>query len=544
MAAELNLWVSGGFATWTHDRVRIDRGALDALVAGARCGWPYATAREVGGLEPHLDDLLLWVHLGDGVLDVATLAAVSGLPRWELELLLTELETAGLVQVRADGGLDATAAPRLSGRLHEGQRRLRRATIAGALPSGHPARLRQLLLSGEVAAAVPEAIEAAGGLSRAGRDQDATALLHGAWEAVRGRVSLEMEASLLREQLAIALDAAAEAVELALKDLAAAGLPALDPLARLGALTLALEAGEPVDLSALDGLGEEGEPRFVRALHALRVRQALASDDPIEALLVPPGLPAGVSESRVWAWRAEARLRGGATDEAFLFAEQALASAHDPRERRSRLASVAFAALMEDQVDYAARLGDELLASASAVRDARGEAAAWTIRRAVAYRRAEEMHPDEELIEVSAAVGPAMRHGWLLTAEAAGAWRAGLIGRARELAAAAVRVGRPGPRADPRPMALWLVCGGGGPGDLAPAIRAALTCPRPRPALEAASLLRWITGPNPELDEAIRRLGERLIPGAPSGRWGLLVVPDEVSLGSPPAAPRPVSRAG
>ncbi len=544
VAAELNLWVSGGFATWKHDRVRIDRAALDALVAGARCGWPYAAAREAGSLEPHLDDLLLWVHLGDGVLDVTTLAAVSGLPRWELELLLTELEAAGLVQVRADGGLDATAVPRLSGRFDEGQRRLRRATIAGALPSGHPARLRQLLLAGDVAAAVPEALVAAAARVREGRDREAAALLHGAWGAVRGQVPPELEAALLREQLFAALDASADAIELALKDVAAAGLPELDRLSRLGTLTLALEAGVPVDRSVLDTRDQDGDPRLVRAFHALRVRRALASGDPIDALLVPPALPAGVAESRVWTWRAEARLGAGDTDEAFVLVERALVSAPEPRERRARLASLAFAALMEDQVDYAERLADELLAASTAVRDARGEAVAWTVRRAIAYRRAEEMHPDEELIEVSAAVGPAMRHGWLLTVEAAGAWRAGLMERARELAAAAVGVGRPGPLADPRPMALWLVCGGGGPGDVAPAIHAALSCPRPRPALEAASLLRWITGPNPELDEAIRRLGERLLPGAPPGRWGLLVVPDEVSLGTPPAAPRPVSRAG
>lgn len=544
VAAELNLWVSEGFATWGHERVRLDRRALDALIAGARWGGPYAASREVWGLEAHLDDLLLWVHLGDGALDVATLAVVSGLPRWELELLLTELEVAGLVQVRADGGLDAHAAPRLSGRLPDGKRRLRRAAIAAALPSGHPARVRQWVLSGEVVPAVAEAIEAAAGLARDGKDREAAALLHGGWEAGRGQVPKEVEAALLREQLFAALSASAEAVELALQDLAAAGLPELAPLARLGELTLLLEAGEPIERSVLDSLGEDGDPRLVRALHALRVRAALAAGEAIEALLVPPALPAGVSESRVWAWRAEARFRAGDAEEALLLVERALASAPDPRERRERLASVAFAALMEDQVDYAERFADELLASAGAVRDARGEAVGWTVRRAVAYRRAEEMHPDEELIEVSAAVGPAIRHAWLLMVEAAGAWRAGRVGRARELAAAAVRVGRPGPMADPRPMALWLVCGGGAPGDLGLAVRAALSCPRPRPALEAASLLRWITGPNPELDEAIRRLGERLLPGAPPGRWGLLVVPDEVSLGAPPAAPRPVSRAG
>jgi hypothetical protein len=116
--------------------------------------------------------------------------------------------------------------------------------------------------------------------------------------------------------------------------------------------------------------------------------------------------------------------------------------------------------------------------------------------------------------------------------EAASAWRRGDLDEARDLAGASHALVREGSRRElaALPLALWLVCGGGGPDDVPGAVEEALACPFPKLALQACALLRWITGPEPRLDERITELGRVLLPAARRGRWDVLAVPDEVCL--------------
>ena len=79
------------------------------------------------------------------------------------------------------------------------------------------------------------------------------------------------------------------------------------------------------------------------------------------------------------------------------------------------------------------------------------------------------------------------------------------------------------------PTALWLVCGGGGETELAAMIPQALTCARPLESLQTCCLLRWVTGPHPELDARIRILGPQVHPVAFVGRRALLTY-DEMYL--------------
>jgi hypothetical protein len=188
-------------------------------------------------------------------------------------------------------------------------------------------------------------------------------------------------------------------------------------------------------------------------------------------------------------WRGWLLYREGRFGEAARLHEEAAATTTEAYRRTACLLGAAWASLDGGEAARARDLACRARALAAECRHAHYEARAETLARSAAYRAGDPGSPDLELVEALDLLGAALVHGVALLNEAAVAWRTGLTGLGRVLAARAaerLRVsGEHGGAVLARCLAL--LCGGSeNPQELE---RLACDCKLPGAALQSLGIL-------------------------------------------------------
>lgn len=452
--AEVEAWLDAQVARWEGARLRVERPALDRLEAGLAVAANLAPVHPDLRLEPHLAGLLGWVGHALGPVPPEVLAEAAGEEPWEVELELDELERLGAVARRWDGRVQARFVPPTGRPLDESEHLARHRALAAALPTGEPVRLRHLLVAGEPAAAIGEALFQARRLRGSGRAARAYALVQTVGELLRGHLDAGATARLVGElaRLALASPVPGHRIEAAAALRRTGGEPRLLALLelaarhdRLGPAAVAAEAA---------ALAPFPEPELDR----LRRRFALEGD----------------AARRAEQLRELAARAADEVDQLTLTTQAAALDAGGP-DPESAAADVA-----------------RSIARGAALRALPLELWGHQLARVLAYRRGEAVEPDAPLLALSAVHAPGARHGEATLTEAAVCWRHGDSVRARELGREASQVLEP---ADPGLAALAgalaLALGDPDP-HLAATCRAAALAGPPRGAtLEALRLLEW-----------------------------------------------------
>ena len=454
---EIEEWVRAGLARWDGPKLIVDRTALDRLEAGLFVAPPASSAAGRPSLEPHLEDLLAWVHLTFPHADGATLAAATGQPRWQLEAELSELALVGAVQREAGGAVAPRARVRAEELWSDERRQAAHAAIASALPAGTEGRMAHLVASGvgDVAAAIDlgaEALALGRRLAEAGHLGRAVVALGDGVAALRRSGGGTEVATLRRSMLALwveiaLVDATSRALDRVLYEIGRA--PPGDPeLAHLDALvraSLASGSGGERALEVANAVAPFDDPALERRrqnVRALASRRCPVAEE--EAMLAELSAWARASadplaRASLELWLGRLRYRQGRFVEA---AEHYAASAAGERWvtlRANALLSQASSLLEAFALREAAASAREAGALAARCRQPYLEGRAAWILRATAYRLGEATSVDEELVDAVAAVGFIDLEKIVYFNEAAVAWRVGAAGRAMELAERARR---------------------------------------------------------------------------------------------------------
>ncbi|GDX82889.1 hypothetical protein LBMAG42_47000 [Deltaproteobacteria bacterium] len=534
IARELDAWVTTGLARWDDRRVRIDRQAIEKLGVGvAFVGRDVSPVGASGNgprpeLTEHLTDELVWIALAMGALTPNTLAIAMGVPDWEVEIDVEELELLGAVRRSREGRLDATFSPPELFQIDEDEAQRRHRAIATALAPGDPHRLRQLIILEAGDAAVAELAVRSEALLAATKNAAALALCLGTWQALRPVLRPEQADEVLLYLTYTTLQTLPHAqMRAAITALRESGRDASVTTALVVEARLQLDLGKLAEASALvRQLPRFRDPRIEEVRMLIRVLTAIEGgiEDPRPLLDAAARPGSGVNPTRVALWEGLALYWERRLGEAIRKYETALELAGTPQLRLNVLANMASAHVDNFAFEAALEICTQVIKEASVLRLVGMEAFGWSLLYSVRYMMEDDSAPDADWEWVSGLVGSDRRHSVAMLTQAGRQWRCGNLDEARRLARLSADHHLKGGRPDFAlvPTALWLVCGGGGEAELAAAIREALACSRPLEALQTCSLLLWITGPRADLEARIRTLAPEVIPEAFAMRRGLL----------------------
>ncbi len=429
VARDLEGWVAARVAHWAEGRLRVDRVGLERVEAGLVSGRGAGRPIE---LVPPLDDLLGWIALAGESATKDVLHRASGLPTWELDAELEELDAAGAVRGLADGRLVATCAPSgLADWTEEAVTRAHRA-LGAALAPGVPGRILHLIAADEIGELAVEALGLARTLIAGGSATRAAVFLSLGLSRLPPDAAPELADALARELARAALhDGSTQALVSASADLRRRPEASAMPLAELLTARAALEAGRNEAAERLVGslpVFADAEIDGYRQL--VLVRCALARDPEAAMDLVRLGADDGPDtylgrRKREWMGQAR-RIQGRMTEAAALQLEVARTEP-DPRRRATARLNAGLALLDGDRLDEARACFDAALDAASDARFPEVEAFAHLGNRQAAYARDRTARPDPELGEAIELLGIARLRAEFALLEAAIAWRQGAV---------------------------------------------------------------------------------------------------------------------
>jgi len=249
-------------------------------------------------------------------------------------------------------------------------------------------------------------------------------------------------ARVLEAWLCLAIDAATPAeLDRFLYELHRGDLPprAVEPLDTLARAALALHADLPRAGELAASVRFDAAPLELRR-HGVRVQAARSGSlEAEEALLAElegavAASPDPAARAAHAVWLARLRYRQGRFLEAAGLHEAAADVDPTVPGRVAALRGAASARMEAFDFDGALRLAERARSLAAAHRLAHLEARAEWMVRCVRYRRGDALAPDPELLDAIGALGVAELEGLALSLEAAVAWRAGDLARARALA--------------------------------------------------------------------------------------------------------------
>lgn len=481
---EIRTWLAAGRAAWDTrgptPRLALTRAQLDELEA-----WPGLAIHGLGGavslrLEAPLLDVLAWMVLA-GPIEMETLSEAMGIPVWELELELEELEALGHAHRRADERVEANVIPAHLDDLPEDRiagmhRHLAR--VRGAEPE---ARMRHWLACSEVEPAVAAAVEAAEACADTARLGRAKGLYAAAIRAARGSNREDLESKALVGYAEVALsDLSATAAEDAVRYADRLGDRVSVTVARLARAVGDAARGRWAEASAAaEGLGALDREALEGTRQAVLVRCSnLGKTRSISVLLDEleegPTLSAA-ARSRLASWRGLAAYAAGDYHAAAHWHGESLRLAPTPLRRIVANTNLTVALLDSFRLAEAREVAERLTVAARELRLPTFERWGHVLQACAEYRLDRlTVAVDAATLAASARVGQDLVHANLCLTGAAAAWRAGepavAIARAAEAVAAARAVNRP--EAGVLAEGLLVACGGAGP-DPADLLRAA-----------------------------------------------------------------------
>lgn len=441
VVGELTRWVRLGAARWQGRKLSVDPWLIDELEQR-----PSANVLELS-LAAHHSEVMEWLALCPCGVEVAVLTRAMQLRRFELEGLLDELVTYGVVERRGEHVLATGVVPELEPWSPSRIRAAHRA-LAEAMAPGSPGRLAHLLGGDDVQAPTSPSVIAdeaillaricveQGRLSRASSAlAEAAAAAH---RAADGETGSRVLAAWVRVAVLMRVPVALDRVLSALAH--APSRPSTQALARFAHAALALLTGGPRPFEQLQAIGAlpddelELERRQLLVLAARRAPLAVEQRAVEQSCAWAQAQRSREAQARAAGWLGRLAQREGRPGEA--------ASQHHSAARLARNAVAAVEALLEaarcelEDLDLleARRDAELALAAAAAARNPLQEAQAEWLLRALAYREDRAVSIDDELLNVVAKVGAAELEARVALTEAAIAFRLGATARACELA--------------------------------------------------------------------------------------------------------------
>ncbi len=458
-----------------------------------------------------------------------------GVPEWEVEIDAEELEILGAVRRTRDGRLEAAFSPPELFQLDEDEAGRRHRAIASALAPGDPHRLRQWLIleAGEEAAA--ELAIRSEALIAEGKGAAALALCLGTWQALRPVLTPEQADAVLQYLGYAALEPLpGPQMRAAIAALRESGREQSVAVALVVEARLQSVLGHFAEAAAhVRTLPRFADPRVEERRILVRLHAAIdgSGEDPRPLMEAAARPDSGISAYRLALSEGlflDGQRRHG---EAITRLRNTLDLAETRSGRIVALVNLVSAHMNKWEFETAIQISQQLIQETAAVRQVSAETFGWSFLYSLRYMTEDDSNPDADWEWVSGLVGTDRRHAVAMLTQAGRHWRCGNVEEGRRLARLSADLHLRAGRTENAlvPTALWLVCGGGGPVELAVAIEGALRCANPRESLETCCLLRWITGPHPDLDPRIRILGLQVHPLPFVGRRALLTY-DEMHL--------------
>lgn len=461
VAAELQAWIRSGLATWQDGQVLVTRAAVDRLASavpalgerddaassGAHDGDTTGQALMIStelAADPHLRELMAWLHLAWPRTTTKLLTEVVNMPRWQLQAGLAQLVLLGAVRLLPDGRHEPRGrAPGLGPWTADQLAHAHRA-LAHALPAGADRRLFHLVAAGQTGEVGAEAATVARALLHDGRLGEAEAVLLESLRVVRRDDGAPGEQPLLTLLVEVAWAArSVGALGVARYEVqrATGDLPELKSLTALidVAFAASQSGGEavlaranalpPLADDALDTLRQDIRKHAARTCPLVR-EEALDKD--LAQWAMQRGTPA--AEARLAAWRARLRYRQGRYPEAAALDQSAAKNAALPLYLRLTAMAYGASALQSAfEYDAAIELAAQSMALADAGRHVQATARAEQILRSTAYRAGGPMQPDVDLVRAVQEAGLPHLAVSVGFTEAVIAWRQGMWAQALPL---------------------------------------------------------------------------------------------------------------
>jgi Protein kinase domain len=438
IAAELDGWVRSGLAHVVDGRLRIDRVALAQLEGGAPTGVSAAADPPLG---PEQEAVLRWVRLAWPDATPAIVAQVSGMEATAVGAALQALFAARLCWPLPDGRIGTAPAVRLH--IDDAAVRAARLHLAGHLPTGSEARVRQLVAAqADPQRLLPDVLATARPRVDLGLHSQAIALLELGLREARRVEDMPHEAVLLTLRVRVALEQEAPvALDRALYEVGRCEPrqplhDALEGLLRAVRLVLVGERGRARRLA--DALPPFQDETLEVWRQAARVQAAYGlplerQEELLSSLQEWADAGPQSRRAKLAGWWGNLRYKQGRYVEAAELHQMAARTKAGVLARVSSQINAATALLEVPELERARALATEAARHARRARHARYEARATWLLRAADYRADRAGPPQPELVEAAAAVAPP-EEALLATTEAAIAWRRGELGLAEQLA--------------------------------------------------------------------------------------------------------------
>ena len=431
---EVTTWVAAGLARWESGRLRIDRLALDRLDAGLFLGTPPGAAG-APTLDAPLDDLLAWVALAGRAATPGLLHEATGIPTWEIEAELSELEDRGAIRATPGGRIEALAVAGALGRWSDESRLRAHRALAAQLNPGAPGRIEHLAAAGDVPAVADEAMQLAAAYLPAGAVGRAIGVLTVALSAVRGDPRAPREKELVVELARAALADGSPAALRGARFEVAKSPSGLDLAHLLDAWDLAqARQGEAAEALARD-LPRFPDPeldsyRLLIPIRSVTARNLDEAERRILALGKEPD-PSGVLATRKLLALGHVRYRQNRTAEAAVLYQQVAEQERHVSRRASALVNAGNALVEAGELERALETYARARLIASEHRLAVLEAGAFVGERTALSLLGKITEPNPEGVAALQVLGDPASLGRLALIEAVLAWRA----RQRDLAA-------------------------------------------------------------------------------------------------------------
>ncbi len=446
VVSEIEAWSHSGLATWQ-----------DGLSLAPRA---LARIRASGALAVESVDHMLGSGLHETVVDVWNVLSLAGVglnadsvgrvleraPRRVRGSIQALIEMGALALDELGRAWTLHPSPHVAD-LASDRRAAWSCRIAAELPARSYERFHHLMVAERPGEACRTASDVANAALTAGRAADARLVLDIALTVARRdlpeQVELYVELLGLMAQAAMsqsteaAISLARYHVELGPPD--DAGVVAWGRL--MHAAELVLNADPRRALALLDEQPELPTPAHHRLHHIIANRAANRTRDLQEqhrrvALAVPWVRDRQTKDARALlaAWTGWLRFEQQRHGTAAGLHRRAKRLSQHTRARTTALCNAAGADIEAGNLEAARTTASDAIEAARDARDSVNLARAERLLRAVTYRLEESVAVDEELVDACAHLGRYPTRGMILLGEAAIAWRAGLLGRAGELA--------------------------------------------------------------------------------------------------------------
>jgi len=181
VAAEVRAWRDAGWLESVDGRFAIGRARLDRLLEGPAISLAVPPRVELTtDIEGLGRELLEWLERSPGPLSLVTLTRLTAQPAVEIELWMADLVDRRMVATTDEGSWRLVAPLGLAFDQDAAGTAEAHRQLAAELSPGTPGRLHHLLLAGDNALAVEEAMVWAAALERHGRSGTGLAVLHDA----------------------------------------------------------------------------------------------------------------------------------------------------------------------------------------------------------------------------------------------------------------------------------------------------------------------------------------------------------------------------